>query len=334
MSEEQAEYKTQQTAIQHKLAAMFAANKDEVSVPKIYIDMTGDYHAACVLDELMFWTLPKKNGKTSLRVFRNGYLWLAVRRSDWWDRKRITERQSDRGIDKLIALDLVEKEVFLFDGKPTVHLRMKMQAFVKTYGEAIAAIAAGENDENLARDLSDLYQMMGFPIHQTVISILPNGEMLNLPNGEIINSPVQPLNTPIGANAPDNSEKQAVIDKANRKMDAFLALSQAPGIKYEARINDILSYLGVTFRRNVETKEWRAFAKYIDSEYQSKGWDVKRFISWLFGQKGYDPNYWPVKKMMEFYPSAFAVEKNESPTYKPLPEDTNAYVPNPNRRTS
>lgn len=183
------------SAIQHKLAAMFAANKDDVSVPKIYIDMTDDYPAACVLDELLFWTLPKKNGKTSLRVFRNGSLWLAVRRADWWDRKRITERQADRAIDKLIALDLVEKDVFLFDGKPTVHLRMKMQTFVTMYGDAISAIAIDENDENLTKDLADLYQMMGFPIHQTVISNSPNGEMLNSPNGEIINSPIQPLNT-------------------------------------------------------------------------------------------------------------------------------------------
>ena len=70
--EEQAKYKTE-AGVQQKLAAMFAANKDEVSIPKIYIDMTGDWKAAAVLDELLFWTLPKKGtGKTSLRVFRNG----------------------------------------------------------------------------------------------------------------------------------------------------------------------------------------------------------------------------------------------------------------------
>jgi len=93
-------------------------------------------------------------------------------------------------------------------------------------------------------------------------------------------------------------------------VDGILELSQAPGIKREARINDILNYLGVTFRRNTSTREWLGFAKYIDSEFQSKGWDVKQFVSWLFGQKDYNANYWPVKKMMEFYPSAF-VPKSE-----------------------
>jgi len=110
---------------------------------------------------------------------------------------------------------------------------------------------------------------------------------------------------------PDNTglteEKK---QQANTGLTSYLQLSQAPGIKREARLNDILSYLGVTFRRNTETKEWLGFAKYIDSEFQSKGWDVKQFVSWLFGQKDYNANYWPVKKMMEFYPSAF-VPKSE-----------------------
>lgn len=199
MSEERPEYKTE-ALVQQKLAAMFSANKDEVSIPKIYIDMTGDWKAAAVLDELLFWTLPK-NGKTSLRVFKNGGLWLAVRRSDWWERKRLTERQADTAIEKLVSLGLVEKDVFLFDGKPTVHLRMVMSKFIKLYGEKMMEFATQEGDENLISDIADLYEMMGFP-NEIVKSNLQNGEMLNLQNGEIINNPLQPSNTSNGANAP------------------------------------------------------------------------------------------------------------------------------------
>lgn len=200
MSEERPEYKAE-ALVQQKLAAMFSANKDEVSIPKIYIDMTGDWKAAAVLDELLFWTLPK-NGKTSLRVFKNGGLWLAVRRSDWWERKRLTERQADTAIEKLVSLGLVEKDVFLFDGKPTVHLRMVMSKFIKLYGEKMMEFAAQEGDENLISDIADLYEMMGFLPNEIVKSNLQNGEMLNLQNGEIINNPLQPSNTSNGANAP------------------------------------------------------------------------------------------------------------------------------------
>jgi hypothetical protein len=88
-------------------------------------------------------------------------------------------------------------------------------------------------------------------------------------------------------------------------IDAMLDMSNFPGAKREARVNSILSYLGETFHKNVETKEWREFAKYIDGEHTAKGWDVKRFIEWLYGQKNFDLQYWPVKKMRENYPAAF-----------------------------
>lgn len=215
-----------ESAIQQKLAAIFSANKDDVTVPKIYIDMTDDYRAGAVLDELMFWTLPKKGtGKTSLRVFRDGVLWLAVRRSDWWERKRLSERQADRAIDKLIELELIEKDVFLFDGKPTVHIRVNMPVFVKLYGDKINEMAALEDDENLVRDISDLYEMMGFSPspngypNQMVNSNSPNGEMLNLPNGKIINSPVQPETTSL-------SSKD--FEQANAKVDAMIRNSASP----------------------------------------------------------------------------------------------------------
>jgi hypothetical protein len=95
-------------------------------------------------------------------------------------------------------------------------------------------------------------------------------------------------------------------------IDSILDMANFPGAKREARVNSILSYLGETFHKNVETKEWREFAKYIDGEHTAKGWDVKRFIEWLYGQKNFDLQYWPVKKMRENYPAAFAQEVSES----------------------
>ena len=94
-------------------------------------------------------------------------------------------------------------------------------------------------------------------------------------------------------------------EQANRKMDLHLAMMNFPGAKREARISAIQSYLGETFHRNTETKEWLKFAKFIDDKQQNSGEDVKVFVAWLLGQKNYDPQFWPVSKMMEFWPSAF-----------------------------
>lgn len=270
-------------AAQQKLASMFAASKEEITIPKIYVDMTGDIKAAAVLDELMFWTLPKR-GKTSLRVFKNGGLWLAVRRSDWWDRKRLTERQSDGAIEKLIGLDLVEKDVFLFDGKPTVHIRIKTSNFVKLFAEKMQE--ASEEDPDLKRDISDLYEMMGFP-NEMVISNSPNGEMLNSPNGEIINSLQQPPNTAIG-----EKEKKEILSKSDPAwsvlagediqqeqidrnvltMDACNAFEQA------------LNFLPLEWDLN---KEWGSLKRFVVEQYEKDPSVFRKYAEWRAGKGQY-----------------------------------------------
>jgi len=102
-----------------------------------------------------------------------------------------------------------------------------------------------------------------------------------------------------------DEEKGDYIAQANRKVDAILGITEWAGAKREARVSAIQSYLGETFHRNTETKEWLKFAKFIDDKQQNSGEDVKVFVAWLLGQKSYDPQFWPVSKMMEFWPSAF-----------------------------
>lgn len=89
------------------------------------------------------------------------------------------------------------------------------------------------------------------------------------------------------------------------KVAAMLEMANFPGAKLQARIDSILSYLGAALQRNTETKEWKEFAKYVDSERQTKGWDVQIFVQWMKSQKGYDPAYWSCRRMREFYPMAF-----------------------------
>lgn len=95
------------------------------------------------------------------------------------------------------------------------------------------------------------------------------------------------------------------------KIAAMLDMANFPGAKAQARIDAILSYLGAVLQRNTETKEWKEFAKYVDSEKQSKDWDVKIFIEWMKKQKGYDPAFWSCKRMREFYPMAFSQNKSD-----------------------
>lgn len=133
------------------------------------------------------------------------------------------------------------------------------------------------------------------------------------------------LNSSIGSNRADvNNESETITENTEvdfsetrntayrrgeqeppDKVAMMLEMSNFPGAKLQARIDSILSYLGAALQRNTETKEWKEFAKYVDSERQSKGWDVKIFVEWMKRQKGYDPAYWSCRRMREFYPMAF-----------------------------
>ena len=133
----------------------------------------------------------------------------------------------------------------------------------------------------------------------------------------------------------DNTNIKQLDDSKPAKdlIDHLLDMSNFPGAKAEARRNSILSYLGERLHVNTETKAWREFAKYVDGQ-QQKGEKIETFVAWLLGQDKFQIQYWPPRRMMEMWPQAFVKTDSTNSPYKPLQEDNNVYVPNPNRRTS
>ncbi len=210
-------------AVLRQYAALQAASEDKIGCQKIYVDIAGGIEEAFVLDELIFFTLPKNNGKSSLRVWKNGILWLAVRRSEWWDRKRLTARQSDNAIQNLIKRNLVFKDIFKFNGQPTVHIRLNVKEFFRRYTEVLEKANPPENeDDTLAKDINDLYAMMGVlqnPNLQNGETKLQNGET-PLQNGNFLNNP---HTTSTNHKASPLSEKD--LQQANAMVDAIIANS-------------------------------------------------------------------------------------------------------------
>jgi len=95
------------------------------------------------------------------------------------------------------------------------------------------------------------------------------------------------------------------------KLAEYLKMSQFPGAKKSERVNAILSYLAVTLNRKTTAKEWEEFAKEIDDHQQREGQKVEIFVAWLLSREKYNPEYWPVKKMSEFWQQAFVVENTQ-----------------------
>lgn len=203
--EMQGKYDVEKLKLEHaalqKYAAIQKALEDKIGVQKIYIDITQDIEAAFILDELIYFSLPRGAGRSALRVWKDGVLWMAVQRSEWWERKRLTPRQADAAISKLESQGLVIKEVFKFNSAPTTHLRLNIKTFFEMYSaELEKGNPPEDHSDSLTKDLDDLYEMMGIPKSpngnfQNGETDLPNGETES-PNGDFLNNPHQPSHIP------------------------------------------------------------------------------------------------------------------------------------------
>ena len=146
-----------------------ATTRDTLDVKKIYIDMADDLLAGIALSEIVFWHLPDKHGRSKMRVNRDGHEWIAAPRWEWWERARITPRQSDRAVKVLRDKELIVTERWKWRNTPTVHIRINKDVFLKKW-----------HDLSKASPLPNPFLPdgeMGL-FNETVKSvILPNGEM-------------------------------------------------------------------------------------------------------------------------------------------------------------
>lgn len=112
-------------------------------------------------------------------------------------------------------------------------------------------------------------------------------------------------------------EPRTDVQKRGNLVDGILAMRDAPGIKREAKVDAILSYIGGKLQINTETKRWKSFAKFAYDKHL-EGQQIETFISWVMGQKNFDVQFWPPQKMEEMWPQAFAKKTDEErPEYKP-----------------
>jgi hypothetical protein len=104
----------------------------------MYVDIAGgDILAGLLLGEIVYWYLPPskkstvaENNKQRARVNFDGHFWVARRRYEYWDRIRLSPREFDTALKKLINLGLVEKKIRKFAGEPTLHVRLIKEKFL------------------------------------------------------------------------------------------------------------------------------------------------------------------------------------------------------------
>ncbi len=114
------------------------ASRDTLEVKRLYIDMAGDLVAGVVLSQIVYWHLPNRDGHARLQVQREGKLWLAKGRADWWDECRISPKQADRVLEILEGKGLIEVRLFQFGKAPTKHVRIVPEGFLRAWRTELA----------------------------------------------------------------------------------------------------------------------------------------------------------------------------------------------------
>lgn len=90
-----------------------------------YVDIAGDMVAGALLSQILYWFGADRNGRPRARIQKDGYLWIAKARGDWWEEIRITPKQYDRAAKILKEKNLIELRTMKFAGNPTTHIRIK-----------------------------------------------------------------------------------------------------------------------------------------------------------------------------------------------------------------
>lgn len=104
--------------------------RDVIAVRRSYVDMAcGELGAGVLLSQIVYWHEPDDEGNSRLRVEKDGHLWIAKGRSDWWEECRITAKQFDHYAEILEANQLIYSKLYRFAGSPTKHVRLNPVGF-------------------------------------------------------------------------------------------------------------------------------------------------------------------------------------------------------------
>lgn len=96
----------------------------------IHVDIAGgDVISGLLLSQIRYWFTPDRNGKTKLRVHKDGKLWLAKSDKDWYEECRITEKQARRARGILEDLGLITTRVYRFNNVPTTHILLNTEQY-------------------------------------------------------------------------------------------------------------------------------------------------------------------------------------------------------------
>src|SRR5690606_33376291 len=102
------------------LIAQTSGQKNILTIPKIYVELTGNFTTALLLNQIVFYSDKSKRD--------DGYFYKTYK--EWEEEVLLTERQVRHSVNKLKKMGLVETKVMKANGSPTVHYKLNYDKLV------------------------------------------------------------------------------------------------------------------------------------------------------------------------------------------------------------
>ena len=115
-----AETSVTQTSV-FSLIESVSGQSNILTIPRIFIEATGDIESALLLSQLLYWT-----GRSTRP---DGYIYKTYR--EWQEEIGLTQHQVSRATNKLKSFGILETVVKKANGSPTVHYRVITDMFSK-----------------------------------------------------------------------------------------------------------------------------------------------------------------------------------------------------------
>jgi len=207
------------------LIASFIGHENIIAIPRVLVDVTGDWGLAAMLNQLMYWSERSKR-KDGL-VYKSSV--------DWYNELLV----SDYTVRKFKALPYVETKLLKANGAPTIHYRINWDVLIDEINKSICRIeqmdllkstnGLVEIDESLtettteittSKELTDSYESVSVP---------------NNSNSTVKKTRPTPIKAEIKTTKKPVKEKENVPPSEHQPM--MMALSHTTGMDYKIKTN-------------------------------------------------------------------------------------------------
>lgn len=100
----------------NRIIVQFSGVNNVIPIPRIYLEITGDYPAAALLNQMVYWSDKTKRN--------DGYFYKTNK--EWQEELHLSKYQVSRATDKLKSLNLVETSLKKANGAPTLHYKVDL----------------------------------------------------------------------------------------------------------------------------------------------------------------------------------------------------------------